>query len=322
MDMTQLTLIGIIPTTLIVLGGLLVMKTGKPETAERRFLLYLFAVSIGLLLIVAAAGLFSTDTNREPGFMAANIISPSILGVLALILLHLTALKGLPPRQWLAYLGIGILLIALLVVYAFNSYSMTFYVLPAALVLALIWAAAIRWQGLAVVMGVFCLLYFMLITSLANTSWFEQQRIAMPNWLLIPYGILIFAMPGIAVALAAVLVHTGLKRFWGIHSGLKRNANNDNRGPCANRRGCSRRRLSCRRGSPASGSAGPGETPWQQTFGRYTVGAGPGNPRSTGLHYLLDFGLGPDQRRHGRAILYDAGRAGGGGRRGGHGDQS
>ena len=66
----QLMLIGIIPTTLIVLGGLLVMKAGKQETAERRFLLYLVAVSIVLLLIVVVAGLFSTDTNQTPGIIS------------------------------------------------------------------------------------------------------------------------------------------------------------------------------------------------------------------------------------------------------------
>ena len=221
MNMSQLMLIGIIPTTLIVLGGLLVMKFGKQESAERRFLLYLAAVSIVLLLIVALAGLFSTSTNQAQSFSASNIISPAILGVLALILLHLPVLKGLPPRQRLAYLGLGTLLIALLVVYTFNSNGMAIYVLPAALVLALIWAAANRWQGLAVVMGVFCLLYFVLGNSLAYGSWFEQQMVAMPNWLLIPYGILMFAMPGIAVALAAVLVHTGLKRLWGMRNGLR-----------------------------------------------------------------------------------------------------
>ena len=43
--------------------------------------------------------------------------------------------------------------------------------------------------------------------------------VAMPNWLRFPIGILIFAMPGIAVALAAVLVHTGLKRLWRIPNG-------------------------------------------------------------------------------------------------------
>ena len=99
---------------------------------------------------------------------------------------------------------------------------MAYYVLPAALVLALIWATANRWQGLAVILGGFCLLYFVLGNSLAYASWFEQQMVAMPNWLQFPYGILIFAMPGIAVALAAVLVHTGLKRLWRIRNGFEK----------------------------------------------------------------------------------------------------
>lgn len=131
MDMTTMMLIGIIPTTLITLGGLLVMKAGKEETAERRFLLYLGSVSIVMLLIVVVAGLFSTDMNRMPGITASSIISTAILGVLALILLHLPALKGLPRRQWLPYLALAVLLIGLLAIYAQNTYSMAYYVLPA-----------------------------------------------------------------------------------------------------------------------------------------------------------------------------------------------
>jgi hypothetical protein len=219
MNITTMMLIGIIPATLIILGGLLVMKAGKEETAERRFLLYLISVSIVLLLIVVVAGLFSTDMNRTPGFTASSIISTAILGVLALILLHLPALKGLPRRQWLPYLALTVLLIGLLAIYAQNTYSMAYYVLPAALGLALIWTATNRWQGLAVILGFFCLFYFVLINSSPYTSWLEQQIYTMPAWLRFPYGILIFTMPGIAVAGSAVLVHTGLKRLWRISNG-------------------------------------------------------------------------------------------------------
>jgi hypothetical protein len=219
MDMTTMMLIGIIPTTLIILGGLLVMKAGTEETAERRFLLYLVSVSIVLLLIEVVAGLFSTDMNRTPDITASSIISTAILGVLALILLHLPALKGLPRRQWLPYLALTVLLISLLAIYAQNTNSMAYYVLPAALGLALIWAAANRWQVLTVILGVFCLLNFLLINNSTYTSWLEQSIYTMPAWLRFPYGIMIFAMPGIAVAVSAVLVHTGLKRLWRIPNG-------------------------------------------------------------------------------------------------------
>jgi hypothetical protein len=219
MDMTTMMLIGIIPTTLITLGGLLVMKTGKEETAERRFLLYLASVSIVMLLIVVVADLFSTDMNQMPGITASGIISTAILGVLALILLHLPALKGLPRRQWLPYLALTVVLIGLLAIYAQNTFGMAYYVLPAALGLSLIWALANRWQGLAIILAGFCLFYFVLSNSLAYASWNEQQMVAMPNWLGFPFGILIFAMPGVAVALAAVLVHTGLKSLWRIPNG-------------------------------------------------------------------------------------------------------
>ena len=212
MDITTIMLIGIIPTTLIILGGLWVMKAGKEETAERRFLLYLVSVSIVLLLIVVVVGLFSTDMTLTPGITASIIISTAILGVLALILLHLPALKGLPRRQWLPYLALTVLLIGLLAIYAQNTAGMAYYVLPAALGLALIWAATNRWQRLAVILGVFCLLNFVLINSSIYASWLEQQIYTIPAWLRFPYSILIFAMPGIAVALSAVLVHTGLKR--------------------------------------------------------------------------------------------------------------
>ena len=99
MDMTTMILIGIIPTTLITLGGLLVMKTGKKETAERRFLLYLVSVSIVMLLIVVVADLFSTDMNQMPGMTASSIISTAILGVLALIFAPLagTERAAAPP---------------------------------------------------------------------------------------------------------------------------------------------------------------------------------------------------------------------------------
>jgi hypothetical protein len=219
MDMTTMMLIGIIPTTLIILGGLLVMKASKEGTAERRFLLYLVSVGIVLLWIVVVADLFSTDMNGAPGFTASSIISTALSGVLALILLHLPALKGLPHRQWLPYLALAVLLIGLLAIYTQNTYSVAYYVLPAALGLALIWAAADRWQGLAVILGVFCLLNFVLINSSTYTSWLEQQIYTTPAWLRFPYGILIFALPGIAVALSAVLVHTGLKRLWRIPIG-------------------------------------------------------------------------------------------------------
>ncbi len=219
MNITTIMLIGIIPTTLIVLGGLWVMKAGKEETAERRFLLYLVSVSIMLLLIVVVLSLFSTDMTLTPGITASTIISTAILGVLALILLHLPALKGLPRRQWLPYLALTVLLIGLLAIYAQKTAGMAYYVLPAALGLALIWAVTNRWQRLAVILGIFCLLNFILINSSIYTSWLEQQIYTMPAWLRFPYGILIFAMPGIAVALSAILVHTGLKRLWRIPNG-------------------------------------------------------------------------------------------------------
>ena len=90
--MSTLNQIGIIPAVLIMLGGLLLLRSRDGDKAQQRFLLYLLVVGNLLLLALFISIQLTPRQDNRPFWQVANVLIPAIIGVVALASLHYRSL--------------------------------------------------------------------------------------------------------------------------------------------------------------------------------------------------------------------------------------
>jgi hypothetical protein len=200
--MTRSTLIQIsaLPAILIVLMGLLLMHRGRPESAARRFFLYVLGV--GLLLVIAIALLTnrSPEWNARPSYMLAELLFPSLAGLLVLIALNAGRLLSLGRRGRL-FIAAGFLLVLGLFWAIWgdpNGYLQL--ILTAILPLVLIFFLGRRYAGLPVLLGLGTLVLLLLRPALETL--FRNP----PQWAAVPIYAIWMLVPVLPVALAASLI--------------------------------------------------------------------------------------------------------------------
>lgn len=206
MGMTGLNQIGILPALVLTMGGLLVMRSTEEEKAQRRLLLYLLVVGNLLLLALFIAIQMTPPRDNRPYWQVSAVLMPTVIGVLALIVLrgkHLIAMsRGTQLLALLLALGLAGVVIA----YWNTWFGM--FILPGVLVLTLGWAAGRRFQKTTVFAAILLLLALFGLNMLFNAS---AGAPSPPPWLAIPLSIGFVVLPGMLVVIAAVLLTNSLQ---------------------------------------------------------------------------------------------------------------
>lgn len=209
MTTTFLNQLGIIPAILITLSGVLILRGEDRERNVPRFFLLLLAVMILLQMALFIIKRFFTEPYNQPIFQATWLLAPSILGILALILLNVR-------RAWINMnrnnrVVAGLLALTLVVLFALNwdpRWGLEFIVLPGALILSIGWALGRRHQRLAVILSLFSL------AVLLYTNWImtHPPDYDDPNVRLLGmvFFVPLYVIPGLSVVMSAVLLTDSL----------------------------------------------------------------------------------------------------------------
>jgi hypothetical protein len=207
MTMTLLTQLGVIPALLVVLAGMLVLHVGSEHTAGRRFLFFTLAVGLLLAVAVYVSALLPSGRGNQPAFLVSNLLAPPLIGVLALILLHLKLLPELKRGEKALVVVLGAGIAALLVSTWWQPYGRAVVILPGALLLAAVWAIAGRSEALVLALSVVALVLRVFLNALS----FVEPGVRPPPWLRLPFAIALYVSPGLAVVLAAVWISASLE---------------------------------------------------------------------------------------------------------------
>jgi hypothetical protein len=200
---TKFSIVGLAPATLVVLAGIYVRARQADGKLARRWLFFLFCVSV--LLIGPQSLLYQWKMYN----LQAHL-QPAVFATLAALLVHLSATPELWSRAtlWIALPGvltIAALLSHLTVKVDRSVIAMVFI----SAITALVWQAW-EWRGKRrwlAYLALFLLLLIVCAGYLTPTSWLMNR----PKWLydFILIGNL-FVWPIVAVVLVARLVHTSL----------------------------------------------------------------------------------------------------------------
>jgi hypothetical protein len=218
MGILELLQISAIPATLVVLGGLLVLHREPMEKGGRNFLLYLLACLVLIDLIILLASLFWETPYDQAKFYLSSSSLPLLAGILALTVLQLGSmwrLGSLSRRQILLAALLSLILIGLGALF-FGSQNLSplsglGIVLFLGLVLALVWAAGLRWRWLA---GIFLLLALagMIAFNEPVAGWLRRNvDSTTPIGFNIALSVISFSFALLTVPLIAVLVQRALK---------------------------------------------------------------------------------------------------------------
>jgi len=207
MSMTLLIQIGIVPALLVVLAGMLILHVGSDHVAGRRFLLFLLAVGVLLVVTVFVAGRLPPGPGLPPAFLVSNLLAPVLTGVLALILLHLRLLAQLSRGEKALAVLLGLVIMTLLIGVWMQPYGMLYAIVPGALLLAAVWALVGLSDAFAVALSLASLAFLALFHAMPLAS----PDLQLPTWLRLPFAISFYVLPGLAVALAAALISSGLR---------------------------------------------------------------------------------------------------------------
>jgi hypothetical protein len=207
MTIFSMILIGVIPAVLVILGGWLILRSSSPDTANRRFLFYLFVVGDGLLLVEFVIGLVSSP-GSEISSQVPSLSMPTSLTVLALILTRLKSLMGASRKLKILALILGLGNLGLLVAMWTQPNGWAQDILVGAVLLAVTWMLSNRFEIAAILLSLACLAGMAAFNSADIFS--PVQPITIFSYLTAYF---IAILPGVVVVLAASLIHTGLKRI-------------------------------------------------------------------------------------------------------------
>ena len=212
MTSTTLTLLGLIPAGVIILGGLLILYTGGETAGHRRLLQYLLFVGFVLLFVKWLAARSPSQFPGRSDFVISYLLAPSIWGVVVLILVNIRAYNELRGFQKLSaiLLGAGICILS---AFQWNGlYGIYSEYLVMAVLLAVLWGLRRHLHKLDLLIG-FLLAVWLLAYD--QSMFFEsiQRAILAGTPGIRIFGLFNFWLPVIAVGLAAILVFNGIRRL-------------------------------------------------------------------------------------------------------------
>lgn len=213
MSMTTLDQLAVVPALLVTLAATLILRDDDGQTRRRRYLLFLPA--LGVVLLVALL-LVASRPGAEPNplsFRLPVLLSPTVVGLTALIVLNLNAYFGLDRRTRRLALVPLLLFIALLAASALNPrLALPYLVLPGAVLIALGWLIGRRYGAWSVILSFLALGLLLLVN--ANMHNPSGDRLAPPSNMGLQFllAIAAFGAPGLLAAISAALVAGALRQ--------------------------------------------------------------------------------------------------------------
>jgi hypothetical protein len=209
MGMTSLQQIGILPAILITLGGLLVLRSTGDEKARRRLLLYLLIAGVVLLLAFLVALLLTTPPMNQPFWQVSIVLTPVLIGVLALILLQPGQLLAMPWWGRLLALVLAAGLAWLLTSEAAMRWGSSYYLIPGVLVLVLGWVIGRRLPMVAIALALLLLAALFALNVLIGRP--AGELAPPPRWLGALLAPIFQSLPALLVVVAAALLANSLQ---------------------------------------------------------------------------------------------------------------
>jgi hypothetical protein len=209
MGLLSIILLGIIPAMLFLFGGARVARSQLNLQTDRQFFFFLLGGSVFLFLVQAAVSLLSSLAGWEALDLLWYLLLPSLLSFLALFLLNFQALRNSSRQEWRKFFLLAAVLVLLLGSLLAQTLDIGLLILAGALILALVWAVASRWEVAAFLLS---LLVFLGLARLVFTG-MDQALEGLPAWLSMPINYLSYFSAALAVALAASLVTSALRKL-------------------------------------------------------------------------------------------------------------
>lgn len=211
LSITPLT-IWVIPM-LVVASGVLIRKRGNPETAGRRFFLFLTWMSIGLLAaILIISGL------SPLGYGVITLLAPVTSGVIALTFIHLREWHTLHSRKK-ASIFLGLILVTILAVVQIwvssvrgsANQSVSIFlglaIFSISIILPIAWTIGKHYPAL---LGV-AALFFMALFNGFELGALPLPAESLPVWLTVLSVAAYVTLPGFVIAAMATLTSNSLK---------------------------------------------------------------------------------------------------------------
>ena len=207
MGMTSLYQLAVIPAFLISLAALLALHSQDEAKAGRRLLWFLLATGIILPLFGYLVARFA-PAPYPLFFQAASLLTPVLVGILALILLNLKWLQTMNRQGRLVTMLLTAgLVMSLVTLFGSSRWDQGFQIIVALIPLLLGWFLSRRYPRLSVILALASLPYLFLILLLSTGLLPDNLSL---GWLVYPLMILSYLLPGVMVALAAMLIRTAL----------------------------------------------------------------------------------------------------------------
>jgi len=218
MSIASLNQFGIIPALFIALACMLILRDEKTENAKRRLFLLLLGLGGLLFSVLFVTTRFIDEPYNRTSFQLTHLLTPSLLGIAALILLNVKEYKNLNRSARNIVIISGVVMGVLYGLLWKDQFGLGFLVLPGALILAIGWTLGRNFRWLESILGLFSLVV------LFSFNWLMSHP---PNYtdvaappvlgILVLFGF--YIVPGLSVVVAASLITTGMQS---LHAGKKK----------------------------------------------------------------------------------------------------
>jgi hypothetical protein len=205
MSMTYLQQMAVLPALLVAVAGILAFRGECEGEAARRFLLLLLMMGVVFLLALFITMRFITEPYDQPFFQLSRLLAPSLLAVVALILLNM---KGVASMSRSARITAVLLALAMLILFGLlwdSRLGLAYLILPGALALAVAWALGQRYLWLAIALSLLSLGVLLLFNwVMSHPPDYTAGPLSPVVGFLLLSGL--YAMPIVAVVMSGVLL--------------------------------------------------------------------------------------------------------------------
>ena len=206
MSITFLYQVAAVPSVLLALAGMLLLRGDDEVRAGRRFLVFFIVAGATLLLAVFLTAPGYEEPYRRFSFELPTIVTPAVMGILALIILNLKRISSMttPLKMMTILLLLGIVILLGLL---WNSrLAVGYFVLPGAFVLSFFWVIGRRHAWFPAVIGLLALGIIYLFDWFVRS--FDQTTSV---WLSVLFMLFLYLAPAVLVIMPARLVTKGLQ---------------------------------------------------------------------------------------------------------------
>lgn len=218
MSMTTLQQLAVLPALLVALVGMLVLRGQENETRRGRYVLLLLGIGVLFLAGLVFTMRFITEPYNQPFSHLLTLLAPSLLAIMALVLLNAKAVAHMNRRARLTAVFLVLAIVTLSSLLWDSRLGMSFLILPGILIVVLGWVLLGQRQlWLAIALSVVSLGALLLLNRMISNPP-DYTITANSLWLRLPLIIAFFAAPGVTVVLSGVLLTAVLQPDKAPHS--------------------------------------------------------------------------------------------------------